>query len=118
VKKSDVVVVVVVVVWLCKDGIHLCAFPEGTRSRDGKLGKFKNGSFKMAYKAGAPIIPISIVGAGKVHPPYWMFPCRPAKNLASVVVHEPIETTGKTEEEVARQVREAMISGLPVEQRP
>jgi len=36
--------------------------------------KFKKGAFKMAYKAGAPVIPVSIVGAGKVMPPHWMFP--------------------------------------------
>jgi len=80
--------------------------------------KFKKGAFKMAYKAGAPVIPVSIVGAGKVMPPHWMFPLKPARNVAKVVIHEPVESVGKTEDELADEVRKAMISGLPEDQRP
>ena len=72
----------------------------------------------MAHKAGAPVIPISIVGAAKVHPCHWMFPLRPARGVAKVVVHEPVESEGKTEKELAAAVRKSMISGLPPEQRP
>ena len=103
--------------WLT-DGIHLCTFPEGTRSRDGKLLKFKNGAFKMAYKAGAPVVPISIVNAHKVMPPEWMMPYRPSRGIAKVIVHKPIESEGKTEDALAAEVREAIISGLPEDQRP
>jgi len=63
--------------WL-DEGVNLCTFPEGTRSRSGQLMPFKNGAFKMAHKTGAPVIPISIVGAANVMPSYWMFPYRPA----------------------------------------
>jgi 1-acyl-sn-glycerol-3-phosphate acyltransferase len=101
-----------------KDGVHLCTFPEGTRARDGRLSKFKNGAFKMAHKVGAPIIPISIVAADHVMPIHWMFPYRPARGVAKVVVHEPIESVGKTEDELATEVRNAIITGLPPEQRP
>ena len=80
---------------------------------------FKNGAFKMAHKAGAPVIPISICGAANVMPSYWMFPYRPAGGGAcTVIVHEPVESKGKTEEELAIAVRESIISGLPEEQRP
>jgi 1-acyl-sn-glycerol-3-phosphate acyltransferase len=101
-----------------KDGIHLCTFPEGTRSRTGRLTAFKNGAFKMAHKAGAPVIPISMVGAGRVMPVHWMFPYRPARGVCSVVIHEPVESAGRTEMELAVAVRQAMIDGLPPEQRP
>ena len=103
---------------LLKDGVHLCTYPEGTRSKTGRLSKFKNGAFKMAHKAGAPVIPISIVGADKVMPSHWMFPYRPARGVAKVVIHEPVESIGKTEEELAEEVRKVIISGLPPEQRP
>lgn len=103
--------------WL-KDGVNLCTFPEGTRSRSGRLMPFKNGAFKMAHKAGAPVIPISICRAAEVMPSYWMFPYRPAWGVCKVVVHEPVESEGKTEEELALAVREAIISGLPEYQRP
>lgn len=101
-----------------KDGVHLCTFPEGTRTRTGRLTKFKNGAFKMAHKAGAPVIPVSIVGAEAVMPVHWMFPYRPARGVASVVIHEPVESVGKTEGELAEAVRASMISGLPPDQRP
>jgi len=103
--------------WL-KDGVHLCTFPEGTRSRSGCVLKFKNGAFKMAYKMNAPIIPLSIVASGKVMPSHWLFPFRPAHGVAKVVVHEPVETEGKSEEELANAARDAIISGLPADQRP
>lgn len=100
------------------DGVILCTFPEGTRSRTGRLSKFKNGAFKMAHKTGSCVIPLSIVGAHKCHPSHWMFPLRSAQNLCKVVVHAPIESKGITEEELAAKVRAAMIEGLPEEQRP
>lgn len=103
--------------WL-KSGVHLCTFPEGTRSKTGRLNKFKNGAFKMSHKAGAPVIPISIVAAGKIQPVDFMFPIKPSKGVAKVVIHEPIESVGKTEDELAEEVRLAILSGLPEDQRP
>lgn len=102
--------------WL-KKGIHLCTFPEGTRSRTGELMPFKNGAFKMAYKANAPVIPLSVCGAHKVQPAHWMFPMKTARDV-KVVVHEPVECEGKTEAEVAEIVRERIVEGLPFDQQP
>lgn len=48
---------------LLKAGGSVLIFPEGTRSRDGSLGKFKRGSLRAAKNSGAPIIPIAISGA-------------------------------------------------------
>jgi len=45
-----------------KDGYSLVIFPEGTRSPDGKLKEFKQGSLKLALKAKAPIVPVAISG--------------------------------------------------------
>lgn len=101
-----------------KNGVHLCTYPEGTRTRTGRLTEFKNGAFKMAHKAGAPVVPISIIGAAKCMPNHWMFPFRPARGVAKVIVNEPVESEGRTEEELAEEVRRRMISSLPEEQRP
>lgn len=101
-----------------KNGVHLCTFPEGTRSKSGRVHAFKNGAFKMAQKAGAPVVPLSICNAHKVNPPYWMFPFIASHGIAKVVVHAPIESIGKTEEELAEAVRLVMISGLPDDQKP
>ena len=44
----------------------IAIFPEGTRSRDGKLGEFHDGVFKIAIKSGAPVVVTSVVGSEKV----------------------------------------------------
>lgn len=51
--------------WLEKN-VSVLIFPEGTRSKSGKLGEFKNGAFKLAILAGKPIVPIVIQGTEKV----------------------------------------------------
>lgn len=47
---------------IVKSGHPLVIFPEGTRSADGTVGEFKPGSFKLAMKAGALIVPVTIDG--------------------------------------------------------
>ena len=70
----------------------------------------------MAYKAGAPVVPITIVNSHKVMPTGWMFQMKPARANAKVVVHKPVESTGKTEAELAKAVRESVLRGLPADQ--
>lgn len=101
-----------------KDGVNLCTFAEGTRSRDGRLNKFKEGAFKMAHKAGVPVIPLAIVGAQKSHPVHWMFPPKRTRNIASVIVGEPVESQGITESELSQKVRESLLAKLPEDQQP
>lgn len=48
---------------IVKSGHSLVIFPEGTRSVDGNLNEFKSGSFKLALKSKAPIIPVTINGS-------------------------------------------------------
>ena len=47
--------------WL-EEGVSVFFFPEGTRSRTGELGPFKNGAFKLALETGIPVVPIAISG--------------------------------------------------------
>jgi 1-acyl-sn-glycerol-3-phosphate acyltransferase len=76
---------------LMKDGLSLIVFPEGTRSRDGRVAPFKGGSFYLALEAELPIVPISIVGSRHV-----MLKGRLATypGRVKLIVHEPIDTTG------------------------
>ena len=60
-----------------KRGISIFAFPEGTRSRDGRMIPFKGGVFAMALKANVPIVPISIRGAFDTYPPSAILPLLP-----------------------------------------
>lgn len=61
-----------------KQGISICIFPEGTRSRDGKMQPFKEGSMKMASKTGCPIVPIAITGSADIweNHPWKLKPCK------------------------------------------
>jgi len=104
--------------YLKDDKFIMATFPEGTRSRTGRMIDFKAGAFKMAHKAGAPVIPLSIVNSHKVMPIQWMMAMRPAYPLAEVIVHEPIRSDDKTEDELVDAVRKVMIDGLPEGQRP
>ena len=47
-------------------GMSVFIFPEGTRSRDGKMNEFKEGSMKIATKSGCPIVPIAISNTANV----------------------------------------------------
>ena len=49
-----------------RGGAAFCAFPEGTRSRDGTVGPFRGGAFQLAIEAGADVVPVSIEGSGAV----------------------------------------------------
>ncbi|HEV2620627.1 MAG TPA: lysophospholipid acyltransferase family protein [Frateuria sp.] len=49
-------------------GASVCAFPEGTRSRDGCVGAFKGGAFQLAIEAGVSVVPVAIEGSGEVLP--------------------------------------------------
>lgn len=50
------------------DASSLMIFPEGTRTPDGHLQKFKRGAFMLALKAGKPLVPVAIMGSYEVLP--------------------------------------------------
>lgn len=50
-------------------GIKMWIAPEGSRSRNGKMGKFKRGGFKLALETHAIIVPVTIIGSNKILPP-------------------------------------------------
>jgi 1-acyl-sn-glycerol-3-phosphate acyltransferase len=97
---------------LLGQGHSLIAFPEGTRSRDGRLGDFKKGVFIMAIKAQVPIMPVTILGSDRVQPP-GKYSIRPA--TVRVVFHDPIPTANCGPEDRDRLMeltRSAIESGL------
>ena len=105
------------VAWLNK-GVPLMAFPEGMRSRDGKVMEFKGGIFSIARKTGVPIVPISISHAHAVMPSNALFPVQSGKGKLHVHVHPAIDTTDRTEGELELLVRESLLSALPRDQHP
>ena len=75
---------------LIKKGKSIAIFPEGTRSPDGNLGKFKRGGFALAFQTGVPVIPVAISGSYKImkrnNPLLW-------PNKVKVTVGKPIHLT-------------------------
>jgi 1-acyl-sn-glycerol-3-phosphate acyltransferase len=76
-----------------REGRSVVVFPEETRSSDGELLPFKKGAALVAIRAGLPILPIAIVGTSRVLPRGSL---RSAPAPVTLVVGEPIDTSGKT----------------------
>jgi 1-acyl-sn-glycerol-3-phosphate acyltransferase len=101
-----------------KTGSSFLVYPEGTRSPDGRLHRFKKGSFAMAIEAGVPIVPVACYGAHRIM----------MKN--SLVVHpgtvtvrfaRPVEVSGYTIDQrdaLAQKVHDAIAAELPDDQKP
>jgi 1-acyl-sn-glycerol-3-phosphate acyltransferase len=79
-------------------GLPVMIFPEGTRSPDGQLGRFKDGAFHLAIAAGVPILPLAIHGTRACRPKgsKWF-----GEAKARVRVLAPIATTGLGPKDVA-----------------
>jgi 1-acyl-sn-glycerol-3-phosphate acyltransferase len=75
--------------WLTANGLSLIIFPEGTRSRTGRLGKFKGGSIMLAMQAGLPLVPISVVGSRHIMKKGELT-TKPGR--VTLIVHDPIVT--------------------------
>jgi 1-acyl-sn-glycerol-3-phosphate acyltransferase len=95
-----------------QNGKSLALFPEGTRTRDGRLQDFKSGAFKIAMKAGVPIVPVAIRGTFELLPRTTLAP-RPGR--VDVVIGTPIDTTEYDERSLPALIartRAAIEAGL------
>lgn len=73
-----------------KNGSSVLIFPEGTRTKEeGRIGEFKGGSFKIAIRAGAPVVPITLIGTGNILEDH---PMKVYKTPVTIVIGTPIET--------------------------
>jgi 1-acyl-sn-glycerol-3-phosphate acyltransferase len=98
-----------------RDGINLSIFPEGTRSRDGRLLPFKKGPFHLAMESGVDVLPVSVYGTEKMWPKgrLTIIP-----GVATVVFHSPISPKQfARREELTEAVRKKIESSLPQEMR-
>jgi 1-acyl-sn-glycerol-3-phosphate acyltransferase len=73
---------------LVSEGLSLLIFAEGTRSWDGRVARFKAGSFLLAIEAGLPIVPLAVIGTRQVMPK-GRLRTEPADVV--LVVHDPIQ---------------------------
>lgn len=90
--------------------LSVIIMPEGTRTRDGKIGMFRRGGFLLAIKTKMPIVPMTINGLYKIQQKGG-FLIRSGN--VDVVLHEPVETKNLTEKDSAvlmNQVRDMIVS--------
>ncbi len=76
-------------------GHSFLIFPEGTRSRSGRLQNFRRGGFYLALETGSPIVPVSIIGSFELMPKGAFFTRR---GTIRVVMHDPIFVEGMDKE--------------------
>jgi 1-acyl-sn-glycerol-3-phosphate acyltransferase len=103
---------------LVSESHSLIVFPEGTRSVDGTVGRFKKGSFLVAIDAGLPIVPVSVSGSRHVMTKGQLM-VRPGD--VRVTIHEPLPTADVRRQDViefGNRVRAIVRSGVDEPRRP
>jgi 1-acyl-sn-glycerol-3-phosphate acyltransferase len=87
---------------LVADGVSVAIAPEGSRSRDGRMGPLKRGGFHLALDTDAPIVPVAIRGTIEILPPG-------ARGMRAgvpvrVVIGAPIDVAGRTVDDLLPEV--------------
>ncbi|XVE53645.1 hypothetical protein DITRI_Ditri03aG0019700 [Diplodiscus trichospermus] len=93
---------------LIRNGASVFFFPEGTRSKDGKLGDFKKGAFSVAAKTEVPVVPMTLIGTGKIMPAGMEGVIN--SGSVKVVIHKPIE--GSDPEILCQVARNTILDTL------
>ena len=104
-------------------GGGLVIFPEGSRTRTGRLMPFKHGVIRLALEADAPIVPVTIIGGYRAFSPHHLIP-RPYK--VRIIYHEPIRMTPPKEtsqmkkymRDQSEYLQSIVASALPPESLP
>lgn len=99
---------------LKNDKCFMLIHPEGTRTRTGKLGEFKQGAAKLSIESGVKIIPVCINGAYEIFPPNrklprlfdWKHFC---KYPLKIQFGTPIEPQGKNAAEITEEIKRQII---------
>jgi 1-acyl-sn-glycerol-3-phosphate acyltransferase len=93
------------------DTDSLVVFPEGTRSRDGRLGEFRKGAFVLAIRLGRPVVPVVCRGTRRLMPRGARLQVEPGE--IEIVIERPIPTIGLGHDDrdaLADRVRAAILA--------
>jgi len=92
-------------------GLNMMVFPEGTRSRDGRLLAFKKGPFYLAMDSGVPVVPVTILGSETLMPKgsILIYP-----GTVRLVFHKPLlPSQFSDKEELVAATQREIASALP-----
>jgi len=97
-------------------GMSVVVFPEGSRTPDGKLHRFKRGAYILAEEFHLPVVPVTIDGAYRVMPRQAVLP---RWGTITLTIHRPIEAgaDGHDPATLIEKSRQAIASALPEWQR-
>jgi len=95
---------------LVKDGVSIYLAPEGTRSRDGRIGKLKKGGFHLALGTGAPIVPVAVDGTIDILPRGGKVMKR--GQAVTVTIGAPITVEGRDLGGLMEEVREFLVANV------
>ncbi len=95
---------------LVRDGVSIYLAPEGTRSRDGRIGKLKKGGFHLALGTGAPIVPVAIRGTIDILPRGGRV--MQTGRRVDVTIGSPIPIGGRDLEGLMAEVREFLVKNV------
>jgi 1-acyl-sn-glycerol-3-phosphate acyltransferase len=99
-----------------RDGLDILVFPEGTRSKDGRLSNFKKGPFFLAMETQAPVVPIAISGTERM---MRKGSAAIMPGVARVRLLPAIDPRDfQTREDLLSAVREEIAAALPEEMKP
>jgi 1-acyl-sn-glycerol-3-phosphate acyltransferase len=79
-----------------REGSSVLLFPEGTRTRDGKMQSFKRGAFALAVRSRVPIVPVTVNGSYSILPKKGL---KMNTGNIEVIIHPPVATNGSTGKE-------------------
>lgn len=99
-----------------RGGMSVVVFPEGTRSKNGRLGNFKRGAYMLAQEFNLPVVPVTIDGSYDIMPISAKLP-RPGHII--LTIHKPIEPTDDGHEisDLIERTRKAITDALPEKNR-
>lgn len=93
---------------LIRDGWNIIVFPEGTRSKDGWLQRFRHGTARLALDMSMPVVPIAIVGAYAAMPKGRSWP-KPGRPPIRVRYGRPLfPQEGETHQQLSLRMQQAI----------
>jgi 1-acyl-sn-glycerol-3-phosphate acyltransferase len=95
---------------LVRDGVSIYLAPEGTRSRDGTIGKLKKGGFHLALDTATPIVPVAVRGTIDILPRGGRV-MNTGKRV-DVTIGAPIRVDGRDLEGLMAEVRDFLVNNV------
>ena len=99
-----------------RSGLNILVFPEGTRSKDGRLSIFKKGPFFLAQQTLAPIVPIALSGTERMMRKGSIAITPGVAKVQLLPAIDPAQY--ETREELLKAVRRAIADALPEDMKP